>query len=255
MTTENKLTYSEFICNMVVAKWQYLNGGAAIHEINYKVHDWTDDRGRHRFQAYIKFPGITKPVRKNFQGQHGEAEAWRFVLDLFDRYMNKEPLDSLVKPVITFMEWVEKFKTVYMSELNQNSQNLAVVKCRINKLNEFFKDYKIKDITSWTIRQYRDQRQKEVNAKSINNEVMLLQSILNGAVDEGYIEENPCKEIKKLHAVKIIHREPIRNIKEVLKAVWHNEELRTFNFFSSCRSVYYLFKKKLFERKKRRKIS
>jgi len=69
---------------------------------------------------------------------------------------------------------------------------------RLKTLKEFFKDTELRKITPLMIQKFRAWRLKEggVSKVTTNREIQLLKKMLNVAIEESYLEENPAKKIK-----------------------------------------------------------
>lgn len=69
---------------------------------------------------------------------------------------------------------------------------------RLRKLKEFFKDKELRKIKPSMIREYVAMRLKEGKTEStVNRELALLKKMFSLAIEDGYLEENPAKKIKK----------------------------------------------------------
>jgi integrase len=99
----------------------------------------------------------------------------------------------------------EKKSITFIARAQEHLQTYAVTKrsCqtdeyRLRKLMEFFRDIELRKITPSMIRKYVALRLKEGKSEStVNREIALLKTIFNVALEDGYIEENPAKKIKK----------------------------------------------------------
>lgn len=68
---------------------------------------------------------------------------------------------------------------------------------RLRKMEEFFKDTELREITPPMIRKFRASRLKDGIAETTTNrEMALLKKMFSLAIDEDYLEHNPAKKIK-----------------------------------------------------------
>ncbi|MBP7652964.1 tyrosine-type recombinase/integrase [Candidatus Dependentiae bacterium] len=213
---------------------------AISNNITYRVYAWNDKQYKifKRWQAYIKLPS-DKPIRKNFTGGvEAQAAAWRFVLDIVDRYNYGESFDTLNKLEITFREWVEEYEGKYISAGSQARGVISAKKTIINHLLDYFGNLGLKNITANTIAAYFNKRKEQVSEKTIRNEISILKKFLKRAVSYKYIEKNPYDIFKEtfledLQTKEIpdVQRKPIENINDIFRAVWNDKELRDFCLF------------------------
>lgn len=131
-------------------------------------------------------------------------------------------LEDFIKDV--YLPWSKQHK-----KSHYHDQKYAVVIC------EFFRGMAFRDITAWTIEQFKRKRSEgitergEKRAKStVNRELAQLSSIFSLAVDYGYCEDNPCRRVR-LYKVysrreRVISEEEERRLLAALTG--RHEELR-----------------------------
>jgi integrase len=108
-------------------------------------------------------------------------------------HQNKVPtLKQFIKE--TFLPWSKANKRSYQSD-----------RWRSNVLIDWFDKKRLDEITPFLIEKFKKERRegktrrgKERSPASVNREIELLSRILTMAVDNGLIETNPCRKVRKL---------------------------------------------------------
>jgi len=232
----NALTYEQALNILISTKWQHKRG-AAMDKPLYKVYHWVDKTKTSflkRFKAYIKLPNTNTPVTKLFSTDDGEAKAWRFVFEVIDAFNNNTSITAVVNAEMTFNDFVEDYKQIYISQLRQNKKNLQIINSRLTKITETFGIYQLRNITVAEIEKHRFNRRRIVSSNTVNKEIALLSAFLTGATKQGMLSDNPCHKVKPLEISKQINRQPIYNVADLFKIIWTDKHLRDY-----CLLLYY----------------
>ena len=150
-----------------------------------------------------------KRVRKVIEGTKRMAEQAKII--------EKEKIFKQIygipgkKKNIRFEEYTKIYEENYSKERRGYKNELYIIK----KLNSFFKDKYLNEITPGDIERYRSKRKDEVSNTSVNLELSKLKAIFNKAIDtEDYgILRNPVNKVEFLE--KVSHKERFLSIKEM----------------------------------------
>ena len=96
---------------------------------------------------------------------------------------------------ISFSTWAERYLE---SHIKPHLKKPRSEELRLGNLKAWFKVDDLRKITPTTIDEFRAWRLRESNSRpTVNRYIALLKTMLNRAVDEGYLEQNPCRKIKQ----------------------------------------------------------
>lgn len=101
------------------------------------------------------------------------------------------------KTIPTLTEYGQIYLGFYK---NAKETTLHNKKTAVNNLTKYLGAYRLDKITSFVIRKFQIDRQEKDGAKpgTINEDFSNLRNMLNRAINEDIIDQNPCKGIKKL---------------------------------------------------------
>jgi integrase len=120
------------------------------------------------------------------------------------------------KNVQSFTAWAERYKATHLPHLKKPKSE----ETRLDHLKDWFKAVgDLRQITPTMIDDFRAARLRLGNSRAtVNRHTALLKSMLNRAVDESYLEQNPCRKIKQYS-----ERE-----RECMRILTPEEEVRLF---------------------------
>jgi integrase len=132
-----------------------------------------------------------QPVIKHAQTQDEAVHA--LLKKIQDEY-EKKYQPSKKKKGIKFDDFAEMYLEDYAKVAKDSWQTDAY---RMKKVVGFFNDVELRDITPMLIQKFRAYSLKNGAGKStVNRELTLLKTMLNLAIEEGCLEQNPAKGIK-----------------------------------------------------------
>jgi integrase len=127
-------------------------------------------------------------------------------------------------PKKTNVPTLAEYSVQFLENAKNGRENTYLGKKRVVKtLTKYLGNYKLDRITTFYIEKFRTDRTKVDSVKNItiNTDVDILSSILNRSIEEGIIEVNPCRKVKKLKVMQVRDRiltgEEIGHIQESLK--------------------------------------
>lgn len=94
-----------------------------------------------------------------------------------------------------------KYGKKYLERYTTAKENTLAVKVRtVNILTAYLGDYRLDKITAFVVEKFRIDRKEKDKVKdgTINDDVVTLSHILSKAIEDGLIDKNPYKGIKKL---------------------------------------------------------
>jgi integrase len=97
----------------------------------------------------------------------------------------------------------------FLENAKRGRENTYLGKKRVvGTLTKYLGNYKLDRITTFHIEKFRTDRTKADSVKNItiNTDVDILSSILNRSIEEGIIEVNPCRKVKKLKVMQVRDR-------------------------------------------------
>ncbi|MBP7653880.1 tyrosine-type recombinase/integrase [Candidatus Dependentiae bacterium] len=212
-----------------------------------------DYRGIKRVEVTIRIENQKKSIRKTFyipknsteepscqlKNKSGVAydiplnimnKIYNFTLELETKLKNGESIDSILKPNPTLKEFVQKeYESLYMQTKYKD-------KSLLDNIIKHWSDYKIKDINSINIEQYKFNL-KDKNAQStIRKYCLVLRHILNLAVELGYRDMNPFKNVRLPKNTPENEREPIHS--DDLKNLFIQLKQKDESLFLYCKFLY-----------------
>ncbi|MGR3220277.1 MAG: tyrosine-type recombinase/integrase, partial [Candidatus Anammoxibacter sp.] len=96
---------------------------------------------------------------------------------------------------------IADFGKEYLSLCDKSKYNTYHAKKKAVKiLTQFLGNYKLSELTTFHVRRFRIDRQRQDNVKpaTINLDIAILRNLLNLAIEKGIIEKNPCAKLKTL---------------------------------------------------------
>jgi integrase len=100
----------------------------------------------------------------------------------------------------------EDFAGEYLEYSIANKRSWARDRTSIRNLLNYFRGYKLNNITPWLIEKYKNSRKKKVQEASVNRELSCLKHMFTMAIHWGKVVENPVKKVK-------MFREPERRLR------------------------------------------
>jgi integrase len=98
------------------------------------------------------------------------------------------------KNAVSFQEYADGFKMNYLAVERKNWQSDAF---RLNHLSDYFRGKKLEEIDSEGVRQLKKERMDKGNSeRTVNRYLALLKRMFNVAIEQGYVKENPVKQVK-----------------------------------------------------------
>lgn len=95
---------------------------------------------------------------------------------------------------MSFCGWAERYKATHLPHLKKPKTEEQ----RLDNLKAWFTVDDLRKITPTMVDEFRAWRLRKKNTRAtVNRYVALLKTMLNRAVDEGYLEANPCRKIKQ----------------------------------------------------------
>lgn len=147
---------------------------------------WYDGKSTQRTIGSIKDYSLAEARAK--------AERWRKMLDEGKNPMNEKQEN---KEAITLGEYIEIFKNDYLGrKLKPSTQK--TYNSRLNKIKEHsISRIPLKDLTRKTVREFLKEESKNhpTNANRLHS---ILSKMFNESIEDGYMIENPLKQMKKL---------------------------------------------------------
>lgn len=116
--------------------------------------------------------------------------------DLKAKIARGEYLGTLRQKKVTFMDFASEYLSFSKSNKAYSSYQRDI--WSIKKLNRFFGNEYLFNITPKSVENYKNQRLDRVKTSTVNREIALLRHMLNKAVQWGYIRTNPMKGLKLL---------------------------------------------------------
>jgi len=95
-------------------------------------------------------------------------------------------------PEVTFSDLAKQ----YTEWCKANNRAVDTKMIRVRHLQDFFKDKLLTDITSWHVEKYKAERKKVVSESTVNKELTVLRHMMNKAIEWGYLQENPLKNVR-----------------------------------------------------------
>lgn len=140
---------------------------------------------------YVQFFYGGKRIKRLAKGAETKSEAKAFLRDIerkndLDEYMPKK------KQELIFEVWADK--CLNWSKLNKRSWKRD--KLSMSHLVPFFKGMKLRQITPFMIEDYKQKRKARVKGATVNRELSCLKHMLNLAINEGLLSNNPVRKVK-----------------------------------------------------------
>jgi len=143
-----------------------------------------------------------------------KVDDWRKMLD-----EGKDPITEKEsnKEAITLGEYIEIFKNDYV-ERKLKSSTQKTYKSRLNKVSDdSISNMPLKDIDRSMLREFLKGEAKDYPTNA-NRLQAILSKVLNEAIDDGYISENPLKGMQKLTAES---SRDVQYTDDDIKAIWN----------------------------------
>jgi integrase len=147
------------------------------------------------YYAIIKRSG--KQIKRSLKTKDG-ALARRRLSDLMDQAV---ALSQCEDSSISFKATADRWLTVAGSSMKPSTKQRA--EAVVKSLNRFLKTVETRRITKMMLEDWAETRRKEISARTFNYEREVLRRILDYALREGVILENPALVIKKLKSRKL----------------------------------------------------
>lgn len=125
------------------------------------------------------------------RGAETKTEAKAYLREIERQIYRGEYIPKKKKEIL-FKLWADKF--LEWSKLNKRSWKSD--ENSLNHLNCFFKEKLIQHISPLLIEDYKKQRRSKVSGASVNRELSCLKHMLNKAIDEGILMNNPVKKVR-----------------------------------------------------------
>lgn len=120
-----------------------------------------------------------------------EKESWRLRQEIANDALPKASSD-----IITFCEGIPLYLKDKKAELLRCYR--AIEQTMENRLEPYFGEMRLKDITLQTVKEYRDMRRKTVGDDAIIRDCVYLKEFFKFMIDLGFMDKNPIAERKKL---------------------------------------------------------
>jgi len=102
-------------------------------------------------------------------------------------------LDKLEEPPqICFRDFASKY--IEWCKANNRAVDTKII--RVRHLTEYFQTKPLGDITSWHVEKYKAKRKQEVSESTVNKELTVLRHMLNKAVEWGFLQTSPLKQVR-----------------------------------------------------------
>lgn len=152
------------------------------------------NRGKNTWRLEVKindvFSGKVQRYTKTFHG--GKRDANNALNEFYNECLNKQ-----IQPG-TKLNVEQLFSLYYqnhvMRNLKYNSQRTAVINSK--KIIEVLGEQKANKITRFHIQRFIDELAKDRAPKTVRNYLMTLNGMFKYAVEEGWIVNNPCQNIR-----------------------------------------------------------
>ncbi|HHT9138578.1 MAG TPA: phage integrase SAM-like domain-containing protein [Candidatus Wunengus sp. YC60] len=124
----------------------------------------------------------------------------RLTLFISDRERGKLQLPKK-KVIPTLAEYSKKYLELHK---NTKENTLCARRVCVNNLTRYLGNYRLDKITLFVVERFRVERKEKDQVKdgTINDDVKFLSHIFTIAIQEGIVDANPCKEVKRLKAVQ-----------------------------------------------------
>jgi len=107
----------------------------------------------------------------------------------------KQKLAIYGRKTQSFSSWADRYLD---SHIKPHLKKPRTEELRLENLKTWFKVDDLRRITPTMVDEFRAWRLREGNTRAtVNRYVALLKTMLNRALDEGYLEHNPCKKVKQ----------------------------------------------------------
>lgn len=140
---------------------------------------------------YVEYSYGGKRIRRMAKGAETKTEAKAFLREI-ERQIDRGEYMPKKKKEVLFRVWAAWY--LEWSKLNKRSWKRD--KNFLDHLVPFFKRMVLKDITPRLIEDYKRKRKQEVSGTTVNRELSCLKHMLNMAIDEGIIVQNPVKKVR-----------------------------------------------------------
>lgn len=145
--------------------------------------------GRYQICRVVGHTINGKPIRKYFYGKDSE--------DAQNKYFAYINGDKKNGKDILFEEWMWKWLEDYKrDQVKTNTYLSTYVRPCKNQILPFFKNYLIQDIKPIDIQKFFNTN-KSLSQSTLQKCDLCLNSIFETAIDNGYIDRNPCRNIKR----------------------------------------------------------
>jgi len=127
-----------------------------------------------------------------------------------------------------FADYARHWRSVYKSGLEVTTENF--VDSKVNVLLRYFGSMDIEDITSDDVQNFATERAEEVCRQTLKQDLWALRSILDSAIDDGYIHKNPARDrriknkAKKGKGTKSLTVEQAKTVKQAIPNLQMEDE-------------------------------
>jgi integrase len=150
---------------------------------------------------YVEFSHGGKRIRRLAKGAETKTEAKAFLREI-ERKIDRGEFVTKKKTEVLFQVWAKRY--LEWSKLNKRSWKRDQTSLR--QLIPFFKGKLLKNITPFMIEDYKKKRRANVEAATVNRELSCLKHMLNMAINEGILSQNPVKKVRFFREREIKYR-------------------------------------------------
>lgn len=147
--------------------------------------------GYYEYKCIVDRKYDGKPVYKSFYSKKSKAEARQKA----EEY-KIELAKGKKKDLVTFYDWSERFLTIKKENVKITTYAHSYVSTIRLHLQPYFADKPLMAINKTDIEEYVILKQKTLKPATIRLQISCLNTIFAEAVDSGYIDYNPCANIK-----------------------------------------------------------
>jgi len=140
---------------------------------------------------YVEYSYGGKRVRRLARGARNKSEAKAYLREIERQVDSGEYVTKKLKKVL-----FKIFADYYLKWAKVNKLSWKSDRTSLGHLNPFFKGMMLHQIIPLLIEEYKRKRMEKVSGSSVNRELACLRHILNMAVNEGIIAENPVRKVR-----------------------------------------------------------
>jgi integrase len=169
---------------------------------------------------YVEYSYGGKRIRKLARGARTKSEAKAYLREIERQIDRGEYIPRKRKDVL-----FEVFADYYLKWAKVNKLSWERDRIFLDHLVPFFKGMMLQQITPMLIEDFKRRRKEKVSGSTVNKEVSCLRHMLNMAIDERFITENPVRKVRFFPEHN--KKERILNEREIMELLKYcNERIR-----------------------------